>query len=141
MRPADTDPSRAFSFDQAFTFLLGRIGQVLSDYNYNAQGKALSQLTGDQRFYRYYQTQLYAQDSWKVIPSLTITYGVTYQYFSVPYETRGLESTEPFTFDQYMQARVTAEQSFPIGAPGGSSHRLLSWRKGQRQQRASALQT
>ena len=54
--PSDTDPDTSFNYDQAFTFLLGRIGQVISDYNYNAQGKALPQLTGDQRYYRYYQT-------------------------------------------------------------------------------------
>jgi Carboxypeptidase regulatory-like domain len=120
LRPSDADPSAAFNYDQAFTYLLGRIGQVLSDYNYNAQGTALKQLTGDQRYYRYYQTQLYLQDSWKIIPSLTLTYGVTYQYFSVPYETRGLESTEPFTFDQYMEARVTQSnlsQSGPGAVP------------------------
>ena len=117
LRPSDADPSAAFNYDQAFTYLLGRIGQVLSDYNYNAQGKALTQLTGDQRFYRYYQTQLYIQDSWKVIPSLTLTYGMTYQYFSVPYETRGLESVEPFTFDQYLGARL-AQSNLSQSGPG-----------------------
>jgi hypothetical protein len=117
VRPSDADPAASFNYDQAFTFLLGRIGQVISDYNYDAQGKVLPQLTGDQRYYRYYQTQLYFQDSWKVTPSLTATYGVTYQYFSVPYETRGLESTEPFTFDQYMQARVTQSNLSQTG-PG-----------------------
>jgi hypothetical protein len=120
VEPKDIDPSNTFSFDQGFTFLLGRIGQVLSDYNYNASGTALRQLSGDQRFYRNYQLQLYAEDSWKVNPSLTINYGVTYQYFSVPYETRGLESVEPFTFDQYMQARVTQSnlsQSGPQAVP------------------------
>lgn len=106
VEPSDIDPQNTFSFDQGFTFLLGRIGQVLSDYNYNLQGQALKQLSGDQRMYRYYQTQLYVEDAWKVTPSITVTYGLTYQYFSVPYETRGLESVEPFTFDQYFQARV-----------------------------------
>jgi hypothetical protein len=106
VEPADIDPGNTFTFDQGYTFLLGRIGQVLSDYNYNAAGTALPQLSGDQRMYRYRQTQLYAQDSWKIRPGLTVTYGLTYQLFSVPYETRGLESTEPFTFDQYMQARI-----------------------------------
>jgi len=106
VEPSDIDPQNTFNFDQGFTFLLGRIGQVLSDYNYNIDGQALPQLSGDQRMDRYYEMQLYAMDSWKVIPSLSITYGVTYQWFSVPYETRGLESVEPFTFDQYFQARV-----------------------------------
>jgi Carboxypeptidase regulatory-like domain len=106
VEPSDIDPQNTFTFDQGYTFLLGRIGQVLSDYNYNLKGQSLPQLSGDQRMYRYYQTQLYFMDAWKVNPSLTITYGLTYQYFSVPYETRGLESVEPFTFDQYFQARV-----------------------------------
>src|SRR5579872_4752601 len=106
LRPSDIDPAATGNYDQGFAFLLGRVGEILSDYNYNSQGAALPQLTGDQRIYRYFQTQLYAEDSWKVLPSLTITYGLTYQLFSVPYETRGLESTEPFTFNQYFQARV-----------------------------------
>ena len=36
--------------------------------------------------------ELYAGDTWKVTPSLTLSYGVNWQYFSVPYETKGLES-------------------------------------------------
>ena len=40
-----------------------------STYNYDKTGSALKQMTGDQRFYRSYQTQLYAQDTWKVLPN------------------------------------------------------------------------
>ncbi len=109
LRPSNLNLSDKFTWDEPFAFLLGRIGAASSDYNYNAQGQALKQLTGDQRFYRYYQTQFYAQDTWKALPSLSITYGVTYQWFSVPYETRGLESTEPFSFNEYFGQRV--EQS------------------------------
>ncbi len=117
VEPTDIDPQSTFNWDQAFTFLLGRIGQVLSDYNYNLQGAQLPQLSGDQRQDRYYQTQLYAQDSWKINPALTVTLGLTYQYFSVPYEIHGLESVEPFTFDQYMQARVQ-QSSLSQTGPG-----------------------
>jgi hypothetical protein len=116
VEPSDIDPQNTFTFDQGFTFLLGRIGQVLSDYNYNAQGQALKQLSGDQRLYRYYQSQFYFQDSWKVIPSLTVTYGITYQYFSVPYEIHGLESVEPLTFDKYFGARVAQSNASETGA-------------------------
>ena len=117
VEPADIDPQDTFTFDQGYTFLLGRIGQVLSDYNYDAKGQVLKQLSGDQRMYRYYQLQMYVMDSWKVIPSLTVSYGVTYQWFSVPYETRGLESIEPFTFNQYMQARLQ-QSSLSQSGPG-----------------------
>jgi hypothetical protein len=106
LRPSDIDPNNPFAWDQTFAFMLGRVGNVQSDYNFNAAGTALPQLTGDQRYYRYYQTQAYIQDTWKATHNLTLSYGVTYQWFSVPYETRGLESVETITFDQYMQDRV-----------------------------------
>jgi hypothetical protein len=111
MRPADIDTANPGSWDQTFAFLLGRIGNVQSDYNFNAAGAALKQLTGDQRNYRYYQTEGYLSDAWKVTPSLTFTYGVTYQFFSVPYEVHGLESVELLSFDQYMAARVKQSNS------------------------------
>ena len=100
LRPSDLDEYRpnfgdtaVYTYDQAFAFLLGRDRQRVERLQLQPQGQALPQLTGDQRIYRYYQTQLYAADTWKVTPSLTLSYGVNYQIFSVPYETRGLEST------------------------------------------------
>ena len=110
----------AATYDQAFAFLLARIGNVQSDYNYDKSGNVLPQLTGDQRIYQNYQTQLYFADTWKATPELTLSYGVNYQLFSVPYETRGLESLEPLTFDQYFGARVAqsaAGQTGPTAVP------------------------
>ena len=124
LRPQDLDLTQKLYWDETFAFLLGRIGSVSSDYNYNAQGSVLPQLTGDQRFYKYYEMQLYAMDSWKVNPSLTFTYGLTYQWNSVPYETHGLESTEPYTFDQYFGARI--EQS-KLGQTGPEAVPFISY--------------
>ncbi len=112
LRPADINTGATLqnqanqTYDQAFAFMLGRIGNVQSDFNYNTAGTALPQLTGDQRIYQNYQTELYAGDTWKVTPELTLSYGVNYQFFSVPYETRGLESTETMSFNQYMSDRL-----------------------------------
>lgn len=124
LRPADIDPGNAAYWDQPFAFMLARIANVQSDYNFNAQGQVLKQLSGDQRLYRYYQTQLYIQDTWKVIPSLSVSYGLTYQWFTVPYEVHGLESVEPLTFDQYMQARV--EQS-SLSETGNTAVPLIAY--------------
>ncbi len=106
LRPSDIASGGTATWDQTFATLLGRIGNVQSRYNYNLTGTALAQLTGDTRYYRYYQTQFYVQDAWRLLPNFTVTYGMTYQWFTVPYETRGFESVEPFTFDEYMHARV-----------------------------------
>ncbi|HXS13633.1 MAG TPA: carboxypeptidase-like regulatory domain-containing protein [Acidobacteriaceae bacterium] len=106
----------ANNWDTAFAAALGRVASISQQFNYDASGKALPLATGDQRRYRYYQSEIYAGDTWKVTPSLTLSYGVNWQYFSVPYETKGLESVAeivpasgaavPFTFDSYFSTRV-----------------------------------
>jgi Carboxypeptidase regulatory-like domain len=122
LRPSDINTSAALSneadqtYDQAFAFTLGRIGSISSDYNYTHAGASLNQLTGDNRSYRYYQTELYAADTWKATPSLTLSYGVNYQLFSVPYEVNGLESTETLSYNKYMAARV-AQSNAGLSGP------------------------
>jgi len=134
LRPSDLDENGAnyggtavYTYDSAFAFLLGRVGEVSSDYNYTLGGTSLPQLTGDTRYYRYYQTQVYAADTWKATPSLTISYGVNYQLFSVPYETRGYESVEPLTYNQYMSDRIQQSGS---GQSGATAVPLISYVRG-----------
>jgi hypothetical protein len=122
IRTAGTTASN--TYDSAFAFSLGRVGQVTSGYNYDNTGKVLPQGTGDNRNYRYYQTQLYFGDTWKVTPNLTLAYGVNYQIFSVPYEVNGLESVEPLTFNQYFSARVTQSAA---GKTGDSAVPLIAY--------------
>ncbi len=133
LRPSDIETAGSegdlaiYDWDQAFAYMIGRIGEVSSTFNYNKDGTSLKQLTGDQRFYRSYQTQLYLQDSFKVIPSLTVTYGVGYQFYSVPYETRGLESVQNTTFQQYLEARVAQSDE---GQDQADSVPLISYELG-----------
>lgn len=129
-RPSNILPNStvANEWDTAFAAALGRVGSISQQFNYDAAGNALPLGTGDQRHYRYYQSEIYAGDTWKVSPSLTLSYGVNWQYFSVPYETNGLESVGeiangsnspvPFTFDQYFTARVKAANTQgPLAVP------------------------
>ena len=125
IRTAGTTASN--TYDSAFAAALGRVGSISSGYNYDNTGTPLPQGTGDNRQYRYYQTLLYFGDTWKVSSNLTLSYGVNYQIFSVPYETHGLESVEPFTFDQYFTARV--EQS-AAGKTGNSAVPLITYALG-----------
>jgi hypothetical protein len=131
-----TGNTAEYDWDQAFGFMIGRIGEVSSVFNYNKSGQALKQLTGDQRFYRHYETQLYVQDSFKIIPSLTATYGFGYQYFSVPYETRGLEAVQDTSFQQYLNARVA--QSAEGDDSSDHSVPLISYLLGGKANGASA---
>ena len=124
-----------YDWDQAFAYMIGRIGEVSSVFNYAKDGTPLKQLTGDQRFYRSYQTQLYFQDSFKVVPSLTVSYGLGYQFFSVPYETRGLQAVENISFNQYLQARVAQSNE---GLTGPQAVPLISYLLGGKGNGSSA---
>jgi Carboxypeptidase regulatory-like domain len=109
LRPGNILPASSTSlvtYDSAFTAMLGRVGELSSTFNYNAAGNVLPQPSATVQTFRYYQTQPYFQDTWKVTPSLTLTYGVNYQYFTVPYEVNGLETVQNLGFDQFFADRV-----------------------------------
>jgi hypothetical protein len=96
VRPADinndTNQVAINDYDSLFASGLGVIGEVSRNYSYDNKGKALAAGSGTPRSYRFYQTEAYFGDTWKMSRKLTLTYGVRYQYYSVPYETKGFES-------------------------------------------------
>ena len=103
IRGGTTAPS---DYDNLFSLALGRISSVGSSYNYTAAGTALPNGTGETRRYRYYQTELYLGDTWKITSHLTASYGVRYQLYTVPYEANGEESQQNTTFNDYFNARL-----------------------------------
>lgn len=127
LRPADLLPNSTtaqVTYDSAFAAALGRVATLNSTFNYDAQGNPLPQPSGSRREYKYYQTLLYAADSWKITPNLTLTYGLNYQLFSVPYEVHGLETVQTTPFDTYFAARVAQSAA---GISGANSVPILSY--------------
>ena len=127
LRPTDIDTSSntAISlYDRAFSFALGRFASVSSTYNYNAQGSVLPQGTGSQNHYRFFESELYFGDTWKMTPNFTVSYGVRWQNYSVPYEKKGIESLPNMNFDQYFGARVAQSKA---GQSGNSSLPFISY--------------
>jgi hypothetical protein len=115
--PAHTinpDSTALNDYDQLFATALGVIGTISTNYDYNSAGVAAVAGTGGPRAYRYFQTEAYFSDSWKLTSKLSIAYGVRYQLYSVPYEAHGNESIEytdattqeASTLDAYVKARL-----------------------------------
>jgi hypothetical protein len=114
-RPTDiqTGTTSTTDYDNMFISGLGTIGDVDTNFNYDNTGAALPSGSGGPRAYRFYQTEAYIGDTWKVTQHLSVTYGVRYQLYSVPYEAHGEESTpvdsvtgKPITLDAYVNDRV-----------------------------------
>lgn len=94
-------------YDQLFTSALGVIGQVATNFTYDNKGNAQPAGSGGPRAYRFFETEAYFGDTWKATSKLTISYGVRYQLYSVPYEVHGNESVpRPISLNSYIQARL-----------------------------------
>jgi len=117
LRPADlsTTSTNKTRYDEALALALGRFGAVTSTFNYDAGGNLLPQGTGSKADFRFYETEIYFGDTWKLTPSLTISYGLRWQNYSVPYEKHGIESLPNLDFDQLFGARLAQSQAGKTG--------------------------
>ena len=125
-RPDDLDRSQTSDtiYDSALVYALGRYASEGATFNYDSKSALVPQGTGLQTTYKYYETEFYLGDSWKITPTLTLTYGVRYQNFSVPYEIHGIESVQNESFKGFMNARIAQSAAGSAGdasLPGGQN--------------------
>jgi hypothetical protein len=115
-RPNDilTDPNvdpggvATTEWDQIFPFVLGRFSSVDTNFNLNKDGSNQAIGSPKIRDYRYFEYEGYVQDQWRVNSSFTFTYGLRYEFFSVPYEVNGLQSVSDIPFQTYLNDRLVA---------------------------------
>src|ERR1700726_3763277 len=134
------EPASAFQYDYPVLGLLGMVSDIVANYNYDKQGNVLAARTPVKRNYGLEWYELYGQDSWRVKPNLTITYGLRWSLFPPPNETNGLQVASAFSLGKQFDINVanmkkglgyTSEPSITF-VPGGPANHgpgfyHLSW--------------
>lgn len=87
------EPASTPQFDYPIMGLLGMVSDVVANYNYDKSGQVLGAGVPVKRRYGLNWYELYAQDSWRLKPNLTITYGVRWSLFPPPWEVNGLQAS------------------------------------------------
>jgi hypothetical protein len=108
-QPADitNDSTSQNLWNNFFAGDLGLIWDDQTSINYTKSGTALPPGSGDKRDWRLNNVAWYVQDSWRIRPDLTATYGLRYQYQDAPYEVHGIEAQFFNTnFNQIVNTRV-----------------------------------
>jgi hypothetical protein len=127
LRPSNIRPGSATAnntYDQAFTFLLGRLAQLNTNYVYDVAGNVQPLGTGKQRNYAYNEYELYVQDNWKLHSDLTVNLGVRWHIYPAPYEVNGFQSGNDVDFDELLARRIANGQA---GTAGDDAVPLLSY--------------
>lgn len=119
-------------YDGIFPTLLGRYASTLARYNYGANGTAFPLGNFQNTRFHYNAFEFFAQDVWNVRPDLTVTYGLRWQFHSVPFEQSGI-SAIPSIYEQQLfgdrlaaaNAGINGPQSVPLvsfGLAGPANH-------------------
>jgi hypothetical protein len=98
------EPTSNTAYDYPMLSLLGMQSQIIANYNYDRSGNLIAPGTAINRHYGMNWYEFYGQDSWRVRPNVTLTYGLRWSLFPPPWEVNGLQASPTFNLgDQFNQ--------------------------------------
>jgi hypothetical protein len=90
------EPQTATQYDRPLLALYGMISDVVANYNLDKSGNPQAQGSPVNRRYGLDWYEFYGQDTWRVKPNLTVTYGLRWSFFPAPWETNGYQTFPTF---------------------------------------------
>ena len=98
----------------AFGASFGLLNNAGATYNYGINGQPIPFGTPITRNFISNSPEMYVQDSWKAKPNLTITAGLRYSIYGVPYEANGVEVVPQTPLSEWFAQR---QASATYGVP------------------------
>jgi hypothetical protein len=93
---AAPEPFNATQYDRPLLALYGMISDVVANYNLDRNGIRQNQGDPVKRNYGLNWYEFYGQDTWRMKPNFTLTYGLRWSLFPPPWETNGLQTAPTF---------------------------------------------
>ena len=85
--------------------MLGLVSELDATFNFDKTGAAQPQGEPLKRRFAADEYEFYVQDSWRIKPNLTLTYGLRYSLFSPPWETNGTEVSPTVNLGDWFKER------------------------------------
>jgi hypothetical protein len=126
------------NYDYPMGALIGMVTEDIAQYNFTSKGTIIPDATTLVRHFATDAYEMYAQDTWKLKPTLTLTLGVRYSLFSPPWETNGQQVIPGRSLSDYFSARgqgmlqgqpASAQccMSFVLGGPVNHAPGFYNW--------------
>src|ERR1700674_624069 len=90
------EPLSSTAYDRPLLALYGMISDVVANYNLDKNGNVLPQGAPVKRNYGLNSYEFYGQDTWRIKPNFTLTYGLRWSFFPPPWETNGFQTSPTF---------------------------------------------
>lgn len=100
--------AEASTVGRAFGDLFGVITTGSMTYTYDQSGNPIPIGTPTVRNFATNEWELYFSDNWRATPNLTLSYGLRYVNYGVPYETSGLQVAPTFPLQDFFAQRIDA---------------------------------
>jgi Carboxypeptidase regulatory-like domain/TonB dependent receptor len=100
--------SSVISVQNAVTAIIGRYSQYSGNFIFDRDGNLTQPGTPSAREFTTNEYDLYGQDSWKITPNLTLTYGLRYTISTPVTETQGFEVRTDLSLSEVFERRKQA---------------------------------